>query len=746
MSARTESEASGPSASRAAPAGETGAPRNVPGWLLGRVSVLPALVAMAWLLAGLPLLLAGRFAPVLMLVIWVPLAAVLVVFGLRWIPDRWQDTLPAPGPDRMRTPWWALAGVVLVAVAFGIEQMIYHSQQIIVSRDPASYVQFGAWIAQHGSLPIPQARAAFSGTHQLLQFQSAGFYQVGRAVVPQFMAGLPMVLAAGFWIGGVGAAVAVAPLLGACAVLTFGGLAARLAGPRWAPLAALVLALSMPEQFTSRSTFSEPLAQILFLGGLCLVIDSLESGKAGARVTAGLGGLAFGLTMLVRIDGASDILPVILYCALLLIGRRPQAVPLFGGLVAGALFGGVDGLVLSRPYLASLRGVLIPLALAAGITLIVAAAAVALRWKRGLPRVRRQWLPNAAAVLAFAVMIGFTIRPYLETVRGSQAIVTAYQRADHLPLDPRRLYSEISLHWVFWYIGVPAVVLGTLGAALLARRCLQGRARAWVLPLMTFGWTIVTILYRPSIVPDHPWASRRLVPAVLPGFILLAVWASGWLLGWLRRMHFGRVARGGLVVGLRGSPRAADGDGLVRPGDRLKAARSASEASRTAWRSRPPTQARSPRSTGCARRYRATRRLSSSTFGRRRFTQVVRGMCGVPAASLSPRRRRCQQVGLGHRAGRAHAGAHGVECRAARALRWHDQGDHGADNQTRCAHADGSPAAYLPAHDGIWISEPTRAVFLQLNRCRAPENTGILCPRECDIPAEPVCLDCPALL
>ena len=73
-----------------------------------------------------------------------------------------------------------------------------------------------------------------------------------------------------------------APILGACAVLTFGGLAARLVGPRWAPLAALILAVSLPEEFTSRSTYSEPLAQILFLGGLCLVIDSLSEDRAGA--------------------------------------------------------------------------------------------------------------------------------------------------------------------------------------------------------------------------------------------------------------------------------------------------------------------------------------------------------------------------------------------------------------------------------------------------------------------------------
>src|SRR5215472_7901916 len=53
------------------------------GRLLGRLSVLPALVVMAWLLAGLPLLLAGRFTPVLMLVFSVPLAVVLVYLGLR---------------------------------------------------------------------------------------------------------------------------------------------------------------------------------------------------------------------------------------------------------------------------------------------------------------------------------------------------------------------------------------------------------------------------------------------------------------------------------------------------------------------------------------------------------------------------------------------------------------------------------------------------------------------------------------
>jgi hypothetical protein len=523
------------------------------GRVLGRLSVLPALLVMAWLLAGLPLLLAGLFRPVPVLVLSAAIAVVLVPFGLRWVPGVPAGAPAATGLPGARTPWWVVAAVVAIAAAFGVDQMIYHSQFIIVILDPASYVQFATWIAKHGSLPIPQDRAAFGGTHGVLSFGSFAYYQVGSTIVPQFMAGLPMLLAGAFWIGGVHAAVAMAPVFGACAVLTFGGLAARLVGPRWAPLAALILALSLPEQFTSRSTYSEPVAQFLFLAGICLVLDSLREDGRAAQVLAAIGGLAIGLTLLVRIDGASDMLPVIPFCGILLVGRRPQAVPLLGGLVLGGVYGSVDGLVLSRPYLASIKSSLVPLALITGVVIIGTLAWMAWRWDKGLPEIRGKWLPNAAAAAAFVVTIGFTLRPYLQTVRRNsgaffESIIAKDQRADHLAVQPDRLYYEISMHWVFWYIGVPAVALGTLGAALLVRRCLRGQAPYWALPFMIFSWAIVTTLYDPAITPDHPWASRRLVPTVLPGFILLALWASAWLLDRVRRMDVHGVLRIGLAA------------------------------------------------------------------------------------------------------------------------------------------------------------------------------------------------------
>src|SRR5215475_6402209 len=281
------------------------------GRIFRQLTVLPALLAVAWLLAGLPLLLIRYFSPVSMAITATPLAIVLVVLGYRWIDGPAQGLLAARGAAPARTPWWVIIALVAVAVAFGLDQFAYHSQQIIINRDPASYIQFGNWISRHGSLPIPADGAAFGGYRPSLHFSSTAFYQVGHTIVPQFMAGLPMMLAPAFWLGGISAAAAMGALLGACGVLVAGGLVGRLVGPRWAPLGALILALSLPQQFTSRSTFSEPLAQLLFLGGLALVIDSLSAHGTARSWLAALGGVTLGLTLLARIDGLIPFLPLV---------------------------------------------------------------------------------------------------------------------------------------------------------------------------------------------------------------------------------------------------------------------------------------------------------------------------------------------------------------------------------------------------------------------------------------------------
>ncbi|MBV9208817.1 MAG: hypothetical protein JO037_26190, partial [Actinobacteria bacterium] len=558
-----------------------------PGQVFGAVTVVPAMLVAAWLLPALPLLLAGRFSALPMAFMFVPLAAVLCYFAVRQLPASWPGfrlakTKSADGPAAGNTPaenaaagntaagntvpWWAVAGTVAVAAAFAAWQIAERAEQVIFPRDPATYLQTGYWIAHHGYLPIPKSLAAFGGQLPGLSFASVNYFTVGSGIVPHFMTGTPLVLAAPIWLGGVPGALVTTPLIGAAAVLSFGGLAGRLAGPRWAPAAAAALALSLPEQYTSRGTFSEPLAQVLLFGGLCLVADSLLVSHAAwpaarrgrsvgwpgqDRMLAGLAGLALGLTTMVRIDGLSDILPAVPFLGVLVAARLRQAIPFGVGLVIGVAYGLADGYLLSRPYLDRQAPSLRPLAAGAEAVILLTTAGVGLAASPAVRRrVRRwltirvvRWLPAAAAVVIAAVFVGFAVRPLVQTVAGetdptSIAYVAELQKLAGLPVNGRRQYYEDSLYWVIWYLGVPAVLLGAFGLAALTRRCTRAllswkdpaaEARVWALPLMIIIWVIVTVLWRPAIVPDQPWASRRLVPLVLPGLILAAIWASAWL-------------------------------------------------------------------------------------------------------------------------------------------------------------------------------------------------------------------------
>jgi hypothetical protein len=578
---------------RSAPAAGPPGP-NIGGPAFARITVLPTILVVSWLLVGLPLLLAGVFLPAPALLIAV-LVAVALITAVRRVPDNWPRALSHPargtagasGPASGVPAWWGLAGTAVVAAGFAAWQLRFSSDTAIVVRDPGAYLQTGYWLAQHGSLPIPESLARFGGAHPGLSFSSTGFFSTGGAVVPGVMSGLPLILTAGFWVHGITTGQVMGPIIGALAVLAFGGLAGRLAGPRWAPAAALVLALTLPEQYTSRAPFAEPLMQVLLFGGLSLVLDALALSGAGgsmkaetmplARVIPGrvsaaaarfgrrwlrpeswytpqraamaLGGLALGLTSLVRIDGLFDVLPGIMFVGVLVVRRHSASAIAFGtGLVTGVGYGLIDGYVVVRPLMDSLRPLPELIGLLAACFALLSLAVVQLLRVAGLGGTLRKafarrplrWLPAFGALLVVAALAGLAARPYLQTVRGPATGVTAdyvasLQRLESLPVSPGRLYAEDTLYWTIWYVGLPAVLLGFFGAALLLRRCLRaafswhdpaGTARMWALPLAIIFWGSAVVLWQPGTVPDQPWASRRLVPLVIPGLILCAIWAS----------------------------------------------------------------------------------------------------------------------------------------------------------------------------------------------------------------------------
>jgi hypothetical protein len=552
----------------------------LPGWAFAAVTQLPAVLAVAWLVPAACLLLAGRLLPLPMMIIFVPFAVALCYFAMRRVPVMWPRFGDADAPSgalvaiganvpaarRGAVPLGALLATVAIAAGFGAWQAVFRSQQVFAVGDPSVYLQYGYWIAKHGTARIPASASAFGSVGGLV-FASPGYFVSGGSITPSFLPGLPLVLAAGTWLSGIGGALLMPAVLGGGAVLSFGGLVGRLAGPRWAPAGALVLAVSLPELYVSRAPFGEPLVQVLLFGGLCLFIDSLGV-LGGGLALAGLGGLALGLTVLATIGSLSVLLPAFPMLGLLFVARRPQAGPFGIGLFVGIGIGLWAGMTLARSYLSTVSSELHVFGLCAAGFGVATALVAPLALPGARDRVRRAFrgrahlvgldgdvvsLPSLSSVLqwvAFAIpvlaLVGLAIRPYLQTVRGQLdptliRAVASLQRVAGLPVDGRRQYYEQSLDWVLWYLGVPAVLLGCAGAAGLGRRLVRTvlpagpsaerrssmvAARLWVLPFLMIIWSIATVLWDPAVAPWQPWASHRLVPVVLPGIVLLGVWVS----------------------------------------------------------------------------------------------------------------------------------------------------------------------------------------------------------------------------
>lgn len=736
-------------------AGRPGRAHDIAGRAFARLTALPAVLVVSWLLTGLPLLLAGDFLPVPMLLISAPLATALIVNVLHRVPSNWPSELPGQAKDRGWMPWFGLFGTAFIAAGFIAWQLAKNSPSVIATRTPGAYFQTGYWLAQHGSLPIPASLAAFGGPHPGLHISSVGFFAAGHSVVPAVVAGLPMLLAAGFWTSGAGGGAVVVPVLGGLAIFAFGGLVGRLAGRQWAPAGALALAVTLPELYTSRDAFSEPAVQVLLFGGLCLLLDALTSprirrvqpedsltrilrqadavitaeanraaepdggkgvpsalaGIAGSDVTAplpavtaakharaglpglagrwsrkvlrviawpltanwrslghsltaaltaermfaGLGGVALGLTCLLSLGSLVYLLPAIAVAGVLLVARRAAGLAFSLGACLGSGYGIAAGYLLARPFADTLASTLKVIGIDAAGTAVVTALVMAAMRSARVRRVARKvfgkpplrWLPWLAGLVVIVAFAGLAARPYFETVRAglghSEAdFVAGLQRLAGLRVDPTRLYSEDTLYWVIWYAGIATVLLGGFGAAALARRSVRalltwsdpsGASLNWALPVAIVLGGSAAVLWQPFTVPDQPFASRRLVPVVIPGMILMATWAAAWLSRRARDRGAGRVT-GAFVsvfcVGAMVLPAVTTSLGLglthsgVSGGLRL-------DSKGFAQRAAHAGETTSVRGL-CA----AIGRPSSVVIVDRRvagdFTQVIRGMCGVPVA------------------------------------------------------------------------------------------------------------------
>lgn len=337
----------------------------LPARLLAIGSVLPAAVAAAWVLAAMPLLLLHVYRPAPALVLGLAVAALFARPALR--------AANARAAQMGAVPWWVVIGVLAVVIGFGVLAFQTSAQDVLVRRDPGSYALNAGWLADHGTIQAPAHAASFGGADPDLSLVSQGFYLQGGHIIPQFMTGVPVLMAVGGWLAGLSGVLHSNAFIGPLALLAFAGVVARLIGPRWAPLAVLALALTQPQLLVMRATYSEPSAQLILLGGLAIVLDALlvarlrpiakpdltlrgPDGRADpggwplARPMLFAGALVLGLVSVVRIDAIADLLPLVPFIGWLAFHRQRAWKPLAVGLGAGLLVGAFDSVVLTLPY------------------------------------------------------------------------------------------------------------------------------------------------------------------------------------------------------------------------------------------------------------------------------------------------------------------------------------------------------------------------------------------------------------
>ncbi len=409
---------------------------------------------------------------------------------------------------------------------------LHTSQHVYTNRDPATYAVTGAWLTKHDNLHIakPNVVSNLAGVN----YTSAGFGQStkDREIFAQGVHLLPALLGLGGRVVGVGAMLHINVIFGAVALMAIYGFARFLVRPRWALVATTILAGSLPLIYFSRDTYTEPLTAAFIFGCLSLIWLAQTTKKYSLWFLAGI--LA-GAGAMVRIDAYLTIAAIVGAAMMFVIladkkDRKRQSIQtglLLLGTAITAVIGWLDVSRLSSGYYIDQLSHIKPelfLILAIFIAGILGAL---LAWHTGILKwlddKTRRWRGTAVVVLVIVFGLALASRPlWYQSYRvpHNPAKLLAAGRDP----NPKRTYNESTLNWLAWYIGPIMVIAGFGGLAIVSYRLLKSeKHRALLLlPAVTVvGITSALYLVRPRIAPDQIWASRRLLPIIMPGFLVM---------------------------------------------------------------------------------------------------------------------------------------------------------------------------------------------------------------------------------
>ncbi|HZB70488.1 MAG TPA: glycosyltransferase family 39 protein [Acidimicrobiales bacterium] len=504
-----------------------------------------------FVLPGLALAVAGWWSGPAALLAGLAATAVLVCLWAPWSDGRAR----APGS---RVPAAAVALVVAGSVVVAASFAAHH---VLTERDPGVYATTGRSLARTGDLVVDARPGPFAADDVAVRSQGWSDEAAGGELRPQFFHGWPVLLALGSALGGDQLLFAVPAVAAGLALLAFALLARRWLHPWVAVVATVALALTLPWAVLARDAYSEFATAAAVLGGWWALADAGRDGRPRRYLVAGL---VLGTALCLRVDAALFLAPVPVFLALERRAGRPvrAVVTVAAGLLVGAALTALDAGLVAPAYLRNIKsevaasGGALALSCVVGVVLLTPVGGAVVDRLR--PHRRVLAAVAAGGVLVAAAFAGL-VRPWLVTERDfRQPFIEALQVEQGLPVDGTRRWSEDSLVWLTWYLGVPVVVAGVVGLAWRLRDLVLGRHRERLPLVLGVLFASAVYLWRPSATPDHLWVTRRFVVATLPGLVLLGAEVAQHLLA--RRWPVAlRAAGAGLLVAMVAVPALALG-------------------------------------------------------------------------------------------------------------------------------------------------------------------------------------------
>lgn len=408
------------------------------------------------------------------------------------------------------------AAIPLLLVILGLYRFFPPSEYIIGGKDPGVYINEGIQIAQRGTLvyrdPViasvpPFARDLFFPSHQHDAYYSTrfmGFFisePESGTVVGQFPHLLPASIAIGYGLDGLTGArrtTGAWAILGLVAVYFAG---ARLSGRTAAAAAAGLLALHVIEVWFARYPNAEVVMQALLFAA---ILASARAHVDGDPFFAPVAGALLGLQLFLRFDAVLGIAAVgASVAALMLRSVRPRlSFVLTLGAIAVLAWFYMLGPLRAYAYQPILWLGKLTVWQQLALLAITAGGAAALGVASRSPKLAARLVVFMPLLCIALVWVAAAYALYLRQPGGKLTDYDAYAL---------RTFTS-------FYFTVPALLAALIGYALVARR------EFWKDPGFFFTVTLFSLFffYKIRIWPDHFWMTRRFLPVIVPGMLLLA--------------------------------------------------------------------------------------------------------------------------------------------------------------------------------------------------------------------------------